>query len=93
MSAVNVRANPAAARPERLPNSQNYSTVTPQPIYEATLNLKIFACRKFPGNLLTTKSNSLNLEVSDLQSETVYYCYRYCYCLKKNLNASRPSSF
>ena len=32
VSAVNVRANPAAARPERLPNSQNYSTVTPQPM-------------------------------------------------------------
>ena len=32
VSAVNVRANPAAARPEKLPNSQNYSTVTPQPM-------------------------------------------------------------
>ena len=32
VSAVNVRAIPAAARPERLPNSQNYSTVTPQPM-------------------------------------------------------------
>ena len=32
VSAVNVRANPAAARPERLPNSQNCSTVTPQPM-------------------------------------------------------------
>ena len=30
VSAVNVRTNPAAARPERQPNSQNYSTVTPQ---------------------------------------------------------------
>ena len=74
MSAVNIRANSAAARPERPPISQNYSTVTPQP-NEATLNLKIFACRKcrkFPGNLLNTKSSSLNnLEVSGLQSETV----------------------
>ena len=32
VGAVNVRANPAAARPERLPNSQNYRTVTSQPI-------------------------------------------------------------
>ena len=32
VSAVNVRAIPAAARPERMPNSQNYSTVTPQPM-------------------------------------------------------------
>ena len=32
VSAVNVRAIPAAARPERLPNSQYYSTVTPQPM-------------------------------------------------------------
>ena len=32
VSAVDVRANPAAARPMRLPNSQNYSTVTPQPM-------------------------------------------------------------
>ena len=38
MSAVNVRANPAAARPERLPNSQNYSTVTPQPMICGPLN-------------------------------------------------------
>ena len=32
VSAVNVRAKPAAARPKRLPNSQNYSTATPQPM-------------------------------------------------------------
>ena len=32
VSAVNVRANAAAARTETLPNSQNYSTVTPQPM-------------------------------------------------------------
>ena len=31
-SAVNVRAKPAAARTKRLPNSQNYSTATPQPM-------------------------------------------------------------
>ena len=36
-----------------------------------TLNLKIFARRTFPGNLLNTKANSLNLEVSGLHSETV----------------------
>ena len=32
VSAVNIRANPAAARPERLPNALNYNTVTPQPM-------------------------------------------------------------
>ena len=42
-------------------------------VFTATLNLKIFACRKFPGNLLNTKSNSLNLEVLGLRSETDHY--------------------
>ena len=32
MSAVNVRAKAAAASPERLPNSQHYMIVTPQPM-------------------------------------------------------------
>ena len=32
VSAVNVRSNAAAARPETLLNSQNYSIITPQPM-------------------------------------------------------------